>query len=261
MSLQEETQTQTPIQTIIPIQGSRQGSRQGSNLIDIDLNDDLPMCRICYETTNQNEMLHPCFCKGTSKYIHRTCLNQWRSLSPNPKAATHCSECQFEYRTQASTFVEKPICEKLGRCMVNNTFPFFMLNNLIIIAFSYILLGVDKNKRMRDRLSNNDTIGYYSWSLIIYSSSIILAFLIRFIFVKNKSLYINYYLQKLSVLKVILALSGLILSIFIDIFLTSLISTIFIQIFIKWHFDSIARINNANDDTILNYNGEQEEIV
>lgn len=226
------------------------------NFIDIDLSHELPMCRICYETTNQEEILHPCLCKGTAKYIHRTCLNQWRSLSTNPRANTHCSECQFEYRTQPSAPIEKPVCEKLGRCMAKNTFPFFMLNNLIIIAFSYLLLAMDRKKTMRNALSHNDTIGYYSWSLIIYSSTIILSFMIRFIFVKNKSLYINYYKEKVTIPKVGLAFCSLFVSIFIDILLTSLITTIFIQIFIKWHFDSIARINNANDQTIMNYNVE-----
>lgn len=227
------------------------------NFIDIDLSQDLPMCRICYETTDQNEMLHPCLCKGTARYVHRTCLNQWRSLAPNPRASTHCSECQFEYRTQQSSPIEKPVCEKLGRCMANNTFPFFMLNNLIIIAFSYLLLAMDTKKKMRNALSDNDTIGYYSWSLIIYSSTILTAFVIRFIFVKNKSLYINYYRQKMTLSKASLAFLAIFVSIWIDILLTSLVTTIFIQIFIKWHFDSIARINNANDETIINHNGAE----
>lgn len=223
------------------------------NFVNIDLTQELPMCRICYETTNQEEMLHPCLCKGTSRYVHRTCLNQWRSLAPNPRANTHCSECQFEYRTQLSTPIEKPVCEKLGRCMANNTFPFFMLNNLIIISFSYLLLAMDYKKVLRDALSHNDTIGYYSWSLIFYSSTIVMAFMIRFIFVKNKSLYINYYKQKMTILKVCISFLAIFVSIFIDILLTSLITTVFIQIFIKWHFDSIARINNANDQSVTNY--------
>lgn len=215
------------------------------------------MCRICYETTNQEEILYPCLCKGTSKYVHRYCLNQWRSLSTNPIASTHCTECKFKYRIQLSEPIEKPLCRKLGNYMVKNSFQFFMINNLSIIAFSYFLSIVDKNNKLRNTLSNNDTIGYYSWSLIIYSLTIFLAFVIRFLFIRNKRMYINYYKQKVTILKISVAFCALLLSIFIDILLTSLVTTIYIQIFIKWHFDSIARINNANDHTVMNYNSEE----
>ena len=30
-------------------------------------------------------MINPCLCKGTQKYVHRECLNQWRSVNVNQK--------------------------------------------------------------------------------------------------------------------------------------------------------------------------------
>jgi hypothetical protein len=181
-------------------------------------------------------------------------LNEWRSLSTNPIANTHCCECHFAYLTLVGNVIEKPICEKLGHYMYTNLFIFFLLNNLIIFTFSSFLSIIDKKHRLRDILSYNDTIGYYCWSLIFYSSIIILAFIIRFIFIKNKKLYINYYVQKITFIKFTIALFVFTLSIFLEILLTCLVVTIFIQIFLKLHFDSIKRINTANDQTILNYN-------
>lgn len=232
-----------------------------STFIDIDITppqQENPMCRICYETTNQEDMLYPCLCKGTSKYIHRSCLNQWRSLSTNPTASTHCTECKFEYRTQELAPIEKQNCKKLGIFMAKNTFIFFILNNLVIILFSYLLQAMDTKKKLRNLISHNDTIGYYSWSLIFYTSSIIIAFVVGFLTVKNKRLYTNYYKEKITLFKFGLAFCSIFVSIFIDVLLTSLITTIFIQIFIKWHFDSISRINAANDQTILNYDQQED---
>ena len=96
-------------------------------LTTINLNDELPMCRICFENDNQEEMIHPCLCNGTSKYVHRNCLNEWRSLSTNPIANTHCCECHFAYLTLVGNVIEKPICEKLGHYMYTNLFIFFCL--------------------------------------------------------------------------------------------------------------------------------------
>ncbi|PKU63136.1 hypothetical protein MA16_Dca027153 [Dendrobium catenatum] len=36
-------------------------------------------CRICLETDGR-DFIAPCKCKGTSKYVHRECLDHWRSV-------------------------------------------------------------------------------------------------------------------------------------------------------------------------------------
>ena len=222
------------------------------------LNDD-PQCRICYESTNQEEMLHPCRCSGTSKWIHRSCLNQWRSLSTNPNAFSKCLECLYEYQTIPAEPAEKPLCESLGRFMSTNTFVFFVLNNVIIIVFSYFLLLVDTDKKLRNTLSHSDTIGYYSWSFIMYSSLIFSMYLFGYIKIKNKQLYRSYYRDKITCQKVGIFAMLLMFSVFFDILLTSLTTTIIFQLLLKLHFDAISRINTANDQTIVNYDANNDQ--
>ena len=38
-----------------------------------------PVCRICYgeDSDNDNPLISPCLCKGSMKYIHYQCLNNW----------------------------------------------------------------------------------------------------------------------------------------------------------------------------------------
>ncbi|WVZ05508.1 hypothetical protein V8G54_018854 [Vigna mungo] len=38
-------------------------------------------CRICLETDGR-DFIAPCKCKGTSKYVHRECLDHWRAVKP-----------------------------------------------------------------------------------------------------------------------------------------------------------------------------------
>jgi hypothetical protein len=52
---------------------------------DIDVNEethlviqDLSQCRICLDNEG-DDLIAPCRCKGTQKYVHRSCLDNWRS--------------------------------------------------------------------------------------------------------------------------------------------------------------------------------------
>ncbi|XP_048129347.1 E3 ubiquitin-protein ligase MARCHF1 isoform X2 [Rhodamnia argentea] len=39
---------------------------------------DQPQCRICLDNGGE-DLIAPCHCKGTQKYVHRSCLDNWRS--------------------------------------------------------------------------------------------------------------------------------------------------------------------------------------
>lgn len=39
--------------------------------------DDVKMCRNCHETGG-DDLFSPCKCTGSMKYVHKSCLNQWR---------------------------------------------------------------------------------------------------------------------------------------------------------------------------------------
>ncbi|XVF23196.1 hypothetical protein REPUB_Repub13aG0016400 [Reevesia pubescens] len=42
------------------------------------VNADHPQCRICLDIGG-DDLIAPCHCKGTQKYVHRSCLDNWRS--------------------------------------------------------------------------------------------------------------------------------------------------------------------------------------
>tara|TARA_B100001063_G_C16742792_1_gene545742 strand:- start:176 stop:1126 length:951 start_codon:yes stop_codon:yes gene_type:complete len=56
-------------------------------------------CRICFETELESDeiFINPCRCRGTSKWVHLSCLNRWRNEAININARTRCSECKTEY--------------------------------------------------------------------------------------------------------------------------------------------------------------------
>jgi len=58
----------------------------------------MSFCRICLDDENTRNLIYPCRCRGTSKYVHYECLEEWRVNNPNIDAQVKCMECKSEYR-------------------------------------------------------------------------------------------------------------------------------------------------------------------
>lgn len=55
-------------------------------------------CRICLETTKQNEIIQPCDCKGTMANIHTTCLTkQCVRLVNEGRPFDECGVCKGKF--------------------------------------------------------------------------------------------------------------------------------------------------------------------
>jgi len=69
------------------------------SIINNGFNDEIIECRICFEEeTDDNPFIYPCMCRGTSKYVHKTCLNEWRNGNVHQQAYDICMECRYRYK-------------------------------------------------------------------------------------------------------------------------------------------------------------------
>src|SRR5438105_1095901 len=95
--------------------------------------EDPKQCRICLqdETEDASEFMNPCKCKGSQKYIHKKCFNDWMIKGVNPRSLTHCPTCHYEYKRQL----------KDGGHEVNIYFALFneLVRQLSIAVISVIL--------------------------------------------------------------------------------------------------------------------------
>ncbi|CAB4302573.1 unnamed protein product [Prunus armeniaca] len=69
---------------ITAVQGDFAANDEESQNLDVDENSKLvnpehPQCRICLDTEEGEDLIAPCHCRGTQKYVHRSCLDNWRS--------------------------------------------------------------------------------------------------------------------------------------------------------------------------------------
>jgi len=59
---------------------------------------DISECRICFDIeTFDDPFISPCRCKGTSQYVHKSCLYSWRHFNRDSVAWTQCMECGTDY--------------------------------------------------------------------------------------------------------------------------------------------------------------------
>jgi len=56
------------------------------------------ICRICLSPEQPSNLVSPCNCKGTQKYVHRECLSKWRKRSPgNFLSSSYCPVCKTSF--------------------------------------------------------------------------------------------------------------------------------------------------------------------
>eukprot|EP00246_Nothoceros_aenigmaticus_P007918 TRINITY_DN2219_c0_g1_i2.p1 TRINITY_DN2219_c0_g1~~TRINITY_DN2219_c0_g1_i2.p1 ORF type:complete len:338 (+),score=26.87 TRINITY_DN2219_c0_g1_i2:350-1363(+) len=100
---------------------------------DVDLEagpGEQPQCRICLEIDGR-DFIAPCKCKGSSKYVHRTCLDHWRAVKEG-FAFAHCTTCKVPYHLR----VQVPADRKWRTLK----FRFFVTRDIILIFLSVQLV-------------------------------------------------------------------------------------------------------------------------
>ena len=67
-----------------------------------DADETYKMCRICYGNCNpfngMSDLISPCACKGSVKYVHGTCLKIWRYKNNVFKELKTCEQCKTPYK-------------------------------------------------------------------------------------------------------------------------------------------------------------------
>jgi hypothetical protein len=86
-------------------------------------------CRFCLEEDRITQLLSPCICSGTGKYVHAACLMKWYALQP--ERGLECSVCKTRLATRRYDQIEQiPTQEEIQWWCVS--VPLF---NLIFLHF------------------------------------------------------------------------------------------------------------------------------
>lgn len=151
----------------------------------------MSFCRICLDDDNTRNLISPCRCNGTSKYVHYKCLEEWRVNNSNPDAQVKCMECNTEYRIVNKYPIETFKVEH------KNIFLFKTLLHplFLILPTLGIIIGVEslthyKTTELLDSIVftnitydiNHNIFEYISYYFTFSSSFIYISFYLTFLF-------------------------------------------------------------------------------
>ncbi|KAI3891877.1 hypothetical protein MKX03_004593 [Papaver bracteatum] len=113
---------------------------------DLEGGSEKNQCRICLET-NRRGLIAPCLCKGTSKYVHRDCLDQWRSVKEG-FAFAHCTTCKAPYHMKVNTVETKKWRTMKFRFLVTrDVVCIFIAIQLVMALLGYQVYLGDKSHK------------------------------------------------------------------------------------------------------------------
>jgi hypothetical protein len=132
-------------------------------------------CRICLDDDNPTDLIRPCLCRGGSAYVHRKCLDNWRSMNKLGRAFKSCDVCRFEYIIEP--IIDNPSADRrrllMYRLLVTRDITLLiLLVQAIIIGMTFLLQVADKKNNTIKKLypTSMSSFGVY------YLSSVILFF-------------------------------------------------------------------------------------
>eukprot|EP00009_Paramoeba_aestuarina_P005928 CAMPEP_0201508442 /NCGR_PEP_ID=MMETSP0161_2-20130828/1817_1 /ASSEMBLY_ACC=CAM_ASM_000251 /TAXON_ID=180227 /ORGANISM="Neoparamoeba aestuarina, Strain SoJaBio B1-5/56/2" /LENGTH=355 /DNA_ID=CAMNT_0047903115 /DNA_START=141 /DNA_END=1205 /DNA_ORIENTATION=- len=129
------------------------------NAFDSDNTKEGKSCRICFDDGNTKDFIAPCQCAGSTKWVHRSCLEQWQSTSLF--AYQRCPNCLFEYRLDPSHSPSyRDALWRFRGYLFLDFLGFLFVWQLIVFAIFGILVGVDFQANIFWQM--------YGWAMLIF---------------------------------------------------------------------------------------------
>ncbi|CAE8712209.1 unnamed protein product [Polarella glacialis] len=127
---------------------------------------DVPVCRFCLESDCQfgDDLLSPCGCRGTSRYVHCSCLDHWRISGFDPKTVTHCGTCKAQFKLQQpddAIGAQREVWAEIVRYIGFRVAIFWAA----VVALGFVaprMLGVEESRVLANSVLNHLTIGTLS---------------------------------------------------------------------------------------------------
>lgn len=89
---------------------------------------------ISADCDEDDELLAPCLCRGTLKFVHRQCLNQWRICGRTHRSMTNCGICgaRFKLRILDNVVAAEGKVWQQVLCFIGLRVMFFLVAALLI---------------------------------------------------------------------------------------------------------------------------------
>uniref|UniRef100_A0A1J3HNM6 E3 ubiquitin-protein ligase MARCH3 n=1 Tax=Noccaea caerulescens TaxID=107243 RepID=A0A1J3HNM6_NOCCA len=132
-----------------------------------------PCCRICLENDSEllgDELIAPCMCKGTQQFVHRSCLDHWRSVKEG-FAFSHCTTCKAQFHLRVEPFEDNNSWRRKAKFrlfVARDVLLVFLAVQTVIAVIAGFAYVMDKDGEFRnsfnddwDRILSKHPIPFY----------------------------------------------------------------------------------------------------
>ncbi|GAB4849943.1 hypothetical protein Ancab_029243 [Ancistrocladus abbreviatus] len=157
----EESNDPTPLCEIRTVDANAPIVNDDVESLEVDensslVNTDQPQCRICLDNEGE-DLIAPCHCKGTQKYVHRSCLDNWRSTKEG-FAFAHCTECRARFILRANVPSDRWWLRLKFQFLVARDHAVIFIVVQLIVAFLGVLVYKFYGEELRKCLAMKSTL-------------------------------------------------------------------------------------------------------
>ncbi|KAJ8770574.1 hypothetical protein K2173_018065 [Erythroxylum novogranatense] len=126
---------------------------------------DQPQCRICLDNGGE-DLIAPCHCRGTQMYVHRSCLDNWRSTKEG-FAFAHCTECRALFILRANVPPDRWWLRLKFQFLVARDHAFIFVVVQLIVALLGVLVYKLYGEELREMFGYEDhPYGFYTMAVL-----------------------------------------------------------------------------------------------
>ncbi|KAM0956443.1 hypothetical protein ACFX2A_025214 [Malus domestica] len=130
------------------------------------VNAEQPQCRICLDTEEGEDLIAPCHCRGTQKYVHRSCLDNWRSTKEG-FAFAHCTECRAVFILRANVPPDRWWLRLKFQFLVARDHAFIFIIVQLIVAFLGVMVYKFYGDELREMFGYEEhPYGFYTMAVL-----------------------------------------------------------------------------------------------
>ncbi|KAJ3670874.1 hypothetical protein LUZ60_008300 [Juncus effusus] len=114
-------------------------------------------CRICleHESETGDELISPCLCKGTQQFVHRSCLDHWRSVKEG-FAFSHCTTCKAQFHLRLEFLEDYSWRQIKFRIFVaRDVLLVFLFVQTVIATIGGVVFLLDRDGNFRNSFSDS----------------------------------------------------------------------------------------------------------
>ncbi|XP_061357208.1 uncharacterized protein LOC133301571 [Gastrolobium bilobum] len=129
------------------------------------VNTDQSQCRICLDIGGE-DLIAPCHCRGTQKFVHRSCLDNWRSTKEG-FAFSHCTECRAVFILRANVPPDRWWLRLKFQFLVARDHAFIFIIVQLVVAFLGVLVYKFYGDELREMFGYEEhPYGFYTMAVL-----------------------------------------------------------------------------------------------